>query len=328
MAAAVKEALNARGEKPLFIGSSAGQDRQWFEGDGGFAQTIFLPSRGVMNRRGLGRVFALLNTLQLAWRCRKILKENRVRAVLSVGGYSAAPAALATLTLKKTALFIHEQNAVGGTLNRLLRPFAKAFFSSFEAGGDCPDYPVKTQFFSRARVRSGVKTVLFLGGSQGAAAINAFARQCAPMLSSRGIQIIHQTGKTELETMRSFYQEAGINARCFDFDANVIDAIVQADLAIARAGAGTLFELTANALPALYVPYPHAAGDHQRANARFLSDRGLSWQCDQQTLTPSVLEDLLDRDLSAVSSALGQQMRPGGADCLADRLMKEEAQQH
>ena len=326
IAATVKEALNAYGIKPVFIGSTGGQDRAWFGKDEGFKLRFFLPSRGVMNQKGLGRVRAGLELFRLALLCRKLLKRHRVKAVLSVGGYSAAPAALAAVSLG-IGLFIHEQNAVPGTLNRLLRPFAKGYSSAFEPDSLCPDYPVKPHFFERARIRSRVKTVLFLGGSQGATAINAFARSVAKQLADRQIAVIHQTGKNDLKATQAFYKEAGIEADCFDFDPNLIDRIAKADFAVARAGAGTLFELAANNLPALYVPYPFAASDHQRANARFLSDRGLSWQCDQDALGWEVLAPLIDSDLSEPSGKLAGLIKQGGAACLARRLMEHQAKQ-
>jgi UDP-N-acetylglucosamine--N-acetylmuramyl-(pentapeptide) pyrophosphoryl-undecaprenol N-acetylglucosamine transferase len=325
IAASVKEALNARGHRPLFIGSTAGQDRRWFKSDTGFYDRIFLPSHGVMNRRGVHRLKALFSMLKLAYTCRKALKRSGVTAVLSVGGYSAAPAALAALSLR-LPLYIHEQNAVTGSLNRLLRPFARAFFCSFEPQSPCSDYPVKAAFFSTARVRSQIKTVIFLGGSQGASAINRFATLVAPELARRSIRIIHQCGFNDLDGIEAAYQGMGINATCFAFDPHLHERIAKADLAVARAGAGTLFELAANGLPALFVPYPYAAGLHQHQNARFLADRDLGWWVDQSELCAKVLLEKLSTDLTKRSRSLMALQKPEGAACIASQLLKHEPQ--
>ncbi len=321
IAQSIQEQLNAQGHQPLFIGSSAGQDRRWFENKSGFSTTLFLESHGVMNRRGVRRLLALLSTLRLAFRCRSVLKAHGVKAVLSVGGYSAAPAALAALTLR-LPLYIHEQNAATGSLNRLLRPFAKGFFCSFDPKSPCRDYPIKAPFFETARVRSGVKSVIFLGGSQGASAINRFALAVAQDLHRQGVRIIHQCGDREFESVQAAYRDLGIEAECFAFDANLHTRMAQADLAVARAGAGTLFELAANGLPALFIPYPYAAGLHQHHNARFIADRQLGWWVDQRDLAPHKLLSLLQIDLRTRSEGLMQLQGRGGAACITAWLLK------
>jgi len=167
IANALKEELNSRGLKPIFIGSKNGQDKSWFENDSGFEKTYFLDSKGVVNKRGLKKVLVLKDILSSAFTCKDIFKEHNVKAVFCVGGYSAAPAAFASL-LSKTPLYIHEQNAVIGTLNKILKPFAKEFFSSYEPNSKVKEYPVSDKFFNSRRIRKELKTVIFLGGSQGA----------------------------------------------------------------------------------------------------------------------------------------------------------------
>jgi len=122
------------------------------------------------------------------WSIKKILQANKIQAVISVGGFSAAAASLASFTVG-APLFIHEQNAVAGRLNALLRPYAKLFISSYESADLVRGYPVDEKFFDLARVRYKVKTVIFLGGSQGATAINNLALHVAKKLRSRGINI-------------------------------------------------------------------------------------------------------------------------------------------
>ena len=174
VAAAVADALNDIGIPAIFIGSSHGQDRQWFEGDSRFSHAYFLPTRGVMNKGLFGKVFSLATIGAQSIRILRYFRRHRIKGVLSVGGYAAAPAAFAAI-LSRTPLCIHEQNAVTGSLNRLLTPFAKALFSSFHTPTPCPDYPIRPAFFQSARKRETVGHVIFLGGSQGATAINDLA---------------------------------------------------------------------------------------------------------------------------------------------------------
>ena len=324
VAKAVREALNERGVRPLFIGSTGGQDTAWFKNDPGFAHTLFLPSRGVMNRGILGRIGGALRMLALAVTCVRFFRKHGVTAVFSVGGYSAAPAALAAV-LTGRKLFIHEQNARPGTLNRLLRPFARNFFSSFDAASPCTDYPVRPLFFETARTRTKLNTLLFLGGSQGARSINRLALDLAPKLREHPVAILHQTGKADLPWVQERYRELGVDAVCFDFRSDLPDLIARADFAVARSGAGTLFELAANRLPALFVPYPHAAGDHQYANARFLADRGAAEVIREEELNAERVWEIVQKGPAPFAAKLEGLLAPGGAECIAEVLLRSES---
>jgi UDP-N-acetylglucosamine--N-acetylmuramyl-(pentapeptide) pyrophosphoryl-undecaprenol N-acetylglucosamine transferase len=314
---AVKEALLKRGVRPLYIGSESGQDRGWFGEDDDFSAKLFLSTRGVVNRRGPGKLAALAQTLTAARSARAFMKAHGVNAVLSVGGFSAAPASFAAVA-GGVPLFIHEQNAVAGRLNRLLKPFARRYFSSYE--GERIDYPVADIFFRTARTRDTLRTVIFLGGSQGAAAINDFALALAPKLAQTGVRILHQAGKRDLERVAGAYEEMGVAAEVFAFDPKLHEKIAAADLAVSRAGASTLWELVANRLPTLFVPYPYAAGDHQYHNARYLAERGAGWVVRQEALTEAAFWGVAKGDLAAVSETLGRLIRPRGAERIAEAL--------
>ena len=303
IAKALLDAMASEGDEAVFIGSTTGQDRMWFEKDSAFAQTHFLQTTGVVNRRGLSKLAALLRVARAALQARRILRAYRPDAVISVGGFSAAPASFAAISLG-LPFYIHEQNAVTGRLNRLLRRFARLFFSSYDPRSPVKAYPVNRALFETARVRTAVETVIFLGGSQGAKAVNDFALAVAPMLSDRGIRIIHQCGERDFDRVSSAYRELGIDAELYGFTKELPALLVRSDLAVSRAGASTLWELAANGLPALYVPYPYAAGDHQYYNARFLSDRALSWTVREADLAPDVLETILEQGVEPASRGL------------------------
>jgi UDP-N-acetylglucosamine--N-acetylmuramyl-(pentapeptide) pyrophosphoryl-undecaprenol N-acetylglucosamine transferase len=303
IAKALLEAMVSEGDEAVFIGSITGQDRMWFEKGSAFVQTHFLNTTGVVNRRGFSKLTALLRVARAAAQARSILRSYRPDAVISVGGFSAAPASFAAISLG-IPFFIHEQNAVTGRLNRLLRRFARLFFSSYDPQSPVKAYPVNRWLFETARVRTAVETVIFLGGSQGAKGINDFALAVAPTLRERGIRIIHQCGERDFERVKAAYAALGIDAELYGFTKELPLLLARSDLAVSRSGASTLWELAANGLPALYIPYPHAAGDHQYYNACFLSDRDLSWTVREDVLSPEDLERILEHGVERASRGL------------------------
>ena len=136
-----KNTLNKKHIQPIFIGSTLGQDRQWFDKENGFEKAYFLNSEQVMKKNALGKIKAIWTLLKTLCTVYKIFKNHKSARVISVGGYSAAPAVLGAILFRKK-LFIHEQNAVPGQLNQISKPFAEVFFSSFNATSPVSGYPV------------------------------------------------------------------------------------------------------------------------------------------------------------------------------------------
>lgn len=322
IARAIKEELNKRGLKPIYIGSTAGQDQTWFENDTGFEKTYFLESRGVVNKKGIHKVLALFTIIRSAFTCKAFFKKHQIKYVFSVGGYSAAPASFGAL-LCGIPLYIHEQNAIQGKLNSLLRPFSKAFFSSYDTKATMTSYPVSEAFFKSQRERSNLKTIIFLGGSQGATFINHLALKMAKLLQQAGIAIIHQTGKKEFEQIKKFYEDEGILADVFDFSNDIPAKLMRADFAISRSGASTLWELCAANVPALFIPYPHAAANHQYFNAKALVDQEAALILPQKDIDPvALLTHIKSINLLNVSKKLSQLIHDGGAKEIVDSMLQ------
>ena len=280
IAEALVEAAVNDGHECIFIGSTKGQDKKYFEHNSRFSKVYFLETTGVVNQKGLGKIKALFKVLVAFFKSRKILKHHKIQATYSVGGFSAAPASFATLSRFKP-LFIHEQNAVEGRLNSLLKPYAKRFISAYDISSPIQGYPVKDSFFKSARERKNLETIIFLGGSHGAKSINDLALSVAHKLQKKGIKIIHQAGEADFERVKVEYAKLKVEVELYSFTKELEFLISRSDLAVSRAGASTLWELTANGLPALFVPYPHAAGDHQYYNAKFIVDNDLGW-CERE----------------------------------------------
>ncbi len=310
---ALKNALNQKGIEPIYIGSNRGQDRSWFEDESGFSKKYFLDSQGVVNKKGIKKLISLYEILKSSSTCRAIFKEHNIKSLVSVGGYSAAPASFATMA-NSVNLYIHEQNAAMGRLNKILKPFAKEFFSSYDKNSKIRDYPVNISFFRHQKEITKLNTIIFLGGSQGAKAINELAMKLAEQLQKKGVKIIHQTGKNDLKRVKDFYINKNIEADVFDFSPNLIDKISKADFAISRAGASTLWELCALGIPTLFIPYPYAAGDHQYYNAKSLVDKNLAMLKRETQIKPNtLLKEIESLDLKAISRRLRDEINPNGA---------------
>ncbi len=304
VADALIEEYSRRGIKPIFIGSENGQDKEWFENDKRLKKAYFLETRGVVNKKGFGKITSLFNIFKAMNQCFDIFDKYEVKTVISVGGFSAAPATFASILSWGCKLYIHEQNSVMGRLNQLTSKFATRVFSSFDDNSSIKDYPVSDEFFDNARIRDGLKTIAFFGGSQGAHAINNFALEVAPKLKELGLTIIHQTGKSDFKRVESEYKKMGIEADVFAFTRELAVKMGEADFAVSRSGASTLWELCANSLPTLFIPYPYAAKDHQYTNAKFLEEKGLCYICREKDLTKEYLIEVLKKDNFQISKKL------------------------
>jgi UDP-N-acetylglucosamine--N-acetylmuramyl-(pentapeptide) pyrophosphoryl-undecaprenol N-acetylglucosamine transferase len=321
IAQALVEAAVKQGHEAIFIGSTSGQDRKYFEDRSSFSNVYFLETTGVVNQKGLGKFKALFKVFRAFLKSRKILKKHKIQATYSVGGFSAAPASFASIT-KAIPLFIHEQNAVEGRLNSLLKPYASRFICAYDKKSPIKGYPVKEIFYQNARVRTKLETIVFLGGSNGAKAINNLALSLANELKNRGIKIIHQAGEKDFQRVQEEYKLKGIEVELYGFTKELATLIQRADLAVSRAGASTLWEATANGLPALYVPYPYAAGDHQYHNARFIVENELGW-CERESedLKAKLLE-VLDEPLEEKSKKLMEYSNNDVADMMIEDVQK------
>ena len=314
--------LIVRGYKIVYIGSTSGQDKMWFENYDAIEEKIFLHTKGVVNQGIFGKFKSLFNIIKASFQVRKILKQYNINEVISVGGFSAAPAVFATL-FSKAELYIHEQNSKMGALNRISSLWAKKLFTSYDKKFFLCDYPVDNIFFDISRIRNEIKTIIFLGGSQGARAINNFALYVAKDLQKRGIKIIHQCGKKDFKSVEQAYLDLQIvDVELFDFSPDLVKYISQADFAVSRAGASTLWELCANNLPTLFIPYPHAASDHQYHNALFLKEQKLGFVLRENELDSKKFFEILDTcDVEDLSKRLKDSIKANGAGRIIDEIV-------
>jgi UDP-N-acetylglucosamine--N-acetylmuramyl-(pentapeptide) pyrophosphoryl-undecaprenol N-acetylglucosamine transferase len=217
---------------------------------------------------------------------RHLVQRLGARAVLSLGGYAGGPAALAARTLG-VPIAILEPNSVLGLANRLLVPLVERAYIAFPETARAlrPDtvrrYGVPLRrAFARAPYapRAGRVSLLVLGGSQGATALNEIVPRAIARCRADGVDVdvVHQTGRDREAAVRALYADLGAadRARVVPFIDDVAAALAAADVVLARAGASSVAELCAVGRPGLLIPYPFAADDHQMKNARSLERAG------------------------------------------------------
>ncbi|QKF72519.1 N-acetylglucosaminyl transferase [Aliarcobacter faecis] len=313
-----------RGFEVIYIGSTYGQDRTWFENDKRIKEIIFLNTSGVVNKKGIKKIFSLLNIFYKAFYCLKILKKYEVKKVISVGGFSAASASIATIFKKDCELFLHEQNSKIGALNQKTLKYTKKAYSSFHNFSPVKDYPVDLKFFQNARIRKELKTIAFFGGSQGAVAINNFALKIASKLNEMGIKIIHQAGRNDFLRVKEEYEKLGVKADVFDFTKDILEKMKESDFCVSRAGASTLFELCANNLPTFFIPFKYAASNHQYYNAKALLDKNLCFLQNEDELNEIEFLDILkSANLEKISLGLKDFIKPKAIEKIVDDILSE-----
>jgi len=317
------EELKNRDFNIIFIGSTKGQDKSWFENDDRLKEAIFLSTSGVVNKKGLNKLLSLTNILSKTLECLKIYIKYSIKKVISVGGFSAASASFAAILKRDCNFFIHEQNSKMGKLNELTSKFASEVYSSFLESSKVKDYPVDLKFFENSRVRKEIKTIAFFGGSQGAVAINNFALKVIPKLNEMGIKIIHQTGANDFQRVEEFYKNKNINADVFDFTKNIVSKMKEADFCVSRAGASTLFELCANNLPTLFIPYKYAAKNHQYFNAKVLFDKNLCFLQNEDELDENLFFEALNYDIEKISTGLKAIIKPNAIKSIVDDILSK-----
>ncbi|MGB5323889.1 MAG: undecaprenyldiphospho-muramoylpentapeptide beta-N-acetylglucosaminyltransferase [Pseudomonadales bacterium] len=340
-ALAVAQQLIAAGVEVLWVGTVAGIEARVVPAAGIELRTINVS--GFRGKNLLRRLFA---PLQLALAVVVVLQlafSRKVACVLATGGYVSAAGGIAAMLSRKPFL-LQEQNAVAGTTNRMLSPFARKVFTAYpqvlEGSGkvECIGNPLRANFrclptpLERGVASGPVLNLLVLGGSLGARILNgtvpgAIAQVGASPGSFTSVHVVHQGGEQDRQKIIARYRELGIDAEVFAFIEDMPAALQRADLVIARAGALTLSEICAVGVAAILVPLPHAIDDHQTVNARWLETQGAAVllpqsELSEQRLAEKILALVSDRErLSAIAAQSRAQARADAASHIANACM-------
>jgi UDP-N-acetylglucosamine--N-acetylmuramyl-(pentapeptide) pyrophosphoryl-undecaprenol N-acetylglucosamine transferase len=292
---------------------------------------------GLKTVGALGAVRGLFRLPRAYWQARRLLKRLRPDAVIGVGGYASGPVVLAA-KLRGIPTAICEQNSIPGLTNKLLGRIVRRVFVAFDGSRrffapkkvELVGNPVRRELAAKLAASSATASsrpvhVLVSGGSLGAVAVNALAAEALSKLAKEApLAIVHQTGEQDLEVTRKRYADAGVAADCRAFIKDMAAAYGDADLVIGRAGATTVAELAIAGKPAVFIPYPFAADNHQELNAREMAEQGAALMFRQSELTADKLADAL-RPLLAdpdKRATMGRVMRslakPGAAAAVVD----------
>ncbi len=279
---AVARALLEMRHEVIWLGSEGGMEVDLV----GRANLPFFALK-IKGLRGGG----LLRKLRMPWQllratiaALRVLRSQRVNAVLSLGGYASAPGGLAA-RWAKIPLVVHEQNSVFGLTNRKLSRWASRVLSGFQLNGlyrsEWVGNPVRHDIEqTRHCLRDATPVrVLILGGSQGARSLNTqLPKALIDVRQHQPMDIVHQCGRGHVDETRAAHSGAPVEVH--EFIDDMARMYAWADVCVCRAGALTVAEIAAVGLPALLVPYPHAVDDHQTGNAQQLvqAGAGLLWQ--------------------------------------------------
>lgn len=309
-ALAVAEELRRRGHNPVFIGTKRGYEARLVPQAGFPIEWIEI---GGLNRTGL--VQKLRSLIQLPLSVLAVLRQfgtHRPAAVFSMGGYVAGPVMIAA-ALRGIPMVLMEPNAIPGLVNRrMARRVRRALVNFRETADYFPNgvaevtgVPVRNAFFGLEPKSGGPFTLLVTGGSQGSRTLNDAVRAAWPRFAREmngRIRIIHQTGASAERALAEDFAKSGLEGEVRAFISDMPAAFAAADLVLCRSGASTVSELAAAARPAILVPFPFAADNHQLRNAEAFSRNGAGIVIEDKDLSG----ERLFREVSAFAADPGR----------------------
>lgn len=270
--------------------------------------------------------------------------ERPPQAVLAMGGFTSAPPILAGRKLGART-FLHDSNSIPGRANRWLAPLVDAAFVGFPSAAGrlrcrtvkVTGTPVRPQFSpmdaGACRVALGLEAnrpvLLVMGGSQGARAINQLAIQSVPLLSAQvpALQFLHLTGAVDFDKVRAAYAAQNLKAIIRPFLTEMELALGAATVTVSRAGGSSLAELAAMRVPAVLIPFPSAADNHQFYNGWAFVERGAARMLEQDKATAETLVEMLTglmantEQNAAMKEALASVHRPDAARRIAAQML-------
>lgn len=326
--AIARELRDHHGADVLFIGTSRGLETRLVPAAG---FPLKLVEVGQLKNVSLAtRVRTMLALPRALFRAASLVREFRPGVVIGVGGYASGPGMLAA-ALAGVPTLAFEPNYVPGLANRLVSPMISAAAVQFPQTGRAfrkhvvTGIPVRPEFFRLPERAGGAPTLLVFGGSQGARAINRAVVEALPGLRERvpDIHVIHQTGERDYDESQAAYLHSGISAELHRFIDDMPATFARADLIICRSGASTVAEVAAAGKPAIFIPFPRAADDHQLRNAEALARDGAALLIRESDLSRERLIDTVasllgDRErLAAVGAAARAHAYPDAAARIA-----------
>jgi UDP-N-acetylglucosamine--N-acetylmuramyl-(pentapeptide) pyrophosphoryl-undecaprenol N-acetylglucosamine transferase len=283
----------------LFIGTPRGMENRLVPAAG---FELRLVQVGALKNVSLAtRLKTSLDLPRAIWNSRRMLAEFQPDVVIGVGGYASGPA-MAAAIMRGVPTIAFEPNVVPGFANRMVAHWVSAAAVHFEE--TCKYFPnchvtgvpVRPAFFQiPVKAPGSQPTLLVFGGSQGARAINDAMIESLPGLRQRApaLHVVHQTGERDFDRVAVAYAQSNISGEVHKFIDDMPSIFARADLLVCRSGASTVGEITAAGKPAIFVPFPRAADDHQNVNARALERAGAAVVVEESNLEAAYLVDTI-----------------------------------
>jgi UDP-N-acetylglucosamine--N-acetylmuramyl-(pentapeptide) pyrophosphoryl-undecaprenol N-acetylglucosamine transferase len=343
---ALAEELRARDpDAPvLFVGTARGIEARVLPELGW--ELALIEVSGLKTVGVVGVLRGLLRIPRALLQARRVVKRFGPDVVIGVGGYASGPVVLVARLMGVRSAIL-EQNSIPGLANKILGKLVHVVFLAFEE---------TRRYFRRSKIRMtgnpirrgillqltsasaastsdaapaatpGALRLFVFGGSQGAKAINELVPAAAALLAARGValSIVHQTGTGDLEASRARYAAAGVEVDLRPFIQDMASEYARADLVVARSGATTVAELAVVGKPAILIPFPHAADNHQEINAREMADAGAAIMLLQAQLTAELLAEVIGsmatepERLARMTAAMKRLGRPRAAAEIID----------
>jgi UDP-N-acetylglucosamine--N-acetylmuramyl-(pentapeptide) pyrophosphoryl-undecaprenol N-acetylglucosamine transferase len=317
----------------LFVGAGRPLEKEILRRSGFLHRTLSI--EGIKGRGGWSKIRAAMKIPGALLDSSRILSQAKADIVVAVGGYASGPVAMAAW-VKGIPMVVCEQNTLPGITNRMLFPFAKRVYCSFDdtRGRIHPDKkrvsgnPIRKDLVERGieEEKNRPFTLLVVGGSQGARAINRAVLDALPLLGKpEQLRFIHQTGASDQQRVKTAYEQRHMDAEVSDFFHDMATCYSRSDLVICRAGATTVAELTALGKAALFVPYPFAADDHQALNAKALVDAGAGEMVLEKDLNGKRLAAYIERlsENPVLLSEMAQRSRSFGKPDAAETIVED-----
>lgn len=333
-AIAVAKELQRRGHYPFFVGTESGMESRIVPREGFEIEYVKI---GGLNRVGVAQQLRTLAMLPGSiMTASSIIERRKPVGVFSMGGYAAAPAMIAA-RWKKLPVVLMEPNAMPGFVSRRMANHIDRALLSFEEEKkyfpqgcvEITGLPVRREFFEIPRKAPGSPLkVMITGASQGSKRLNETARDAWPLFEKAGwpVEFIHQTGRLTHGEFAPLFEQARIPGRVTEFIVDMPAAFAEVDLIVCRSGAGTVSELAAAGKPAILVPFPFSADDHQLKNAAAMQHAGAALLIRDQEMTGQRLFDEVMRfvnepqRLMEMGEAARKLAKPGAAERAADLL--------
>jgi UDP-N-acetylglucosamine--N-acetylmuramyl-(pentapeptide) pyrophosphoryl-undecaprenol N-acetylglucosamine transferase len=312
----------------LFIGTARGIETRLVP-QAGFPLEL-IKVGALKNVSLMTRVRTMFDLPRALWVSGRMLTDYNPDVVIGVGGYASGPAMFGAIR-RRIPTLAFEPNVVPGFANRMVARWVSVAAVHFEETCEyfprcrVTGVPVREAFFRIPAKVEGPPTLLVFGGSQGARAINQAMIESLPGLRERvrDLRIVHQTGQRDYDTVLAAYEKAGASGEVHKFIDDMPETFARADLLVCRSGASTVAEITAAGKPAIFVPFPRAADDHQNVNARALERAGAAIVVEESNLEAAYLVDTIatvigdPRRLQAMSEAAKSLAHPKAVEEIA-----------